>query len=157
MTKAEINPKKIPEEKYKEILELLPVCCADVIIKKGKKILLVMRKNEPLKEKFWLPGGRIYKNEKSEDAAVRKALEECGLNVKIEKKIGSYDLMEEVGPFDDLKGGVHTVGIVFLASITKNNQPIVLDSQSLHYKWVDKSDKTLDPRLYSLLEELRIF
>ena len=58
------DQKKITDERYKAIVEAVPICCVDLIIKSKGKILLVKRKNEPLKGEFWLPGGRIYKNVK---------------------------------------------------------------------------------------------
>ena len=67
---------KIPSDEYARILENMPVCCVDVIIANDKKALLVYRKDEPAKNKWWVVGGRILKNEKLEDAVIRKVLEE---------------------------------------------------------------------------------
>ncbi len=66
---------KIPEEEYKKILENMPICCVNLVIAHNNKVLLIRRKNEPEKNKWWIPGGRIYKNEKLKDAAIRKAKE----------------------------------------------------------------------------------
>ncbi|MHC5247912.1 NUDIX hydrolase [Enterococcus sp. LJL90] len=54
-----------------------------------EKILLVKRRDIP----FWdLPGGGVESGETAEVAAVREVLEETGLEVVIEKKIGLYTL-----------------------------------------------------------------
>ena len=118
----EEDPKNISTDKYKEILDLISICCVDLIIKKEGKILLVKRANEPLKGKFWLPGGRVYKNETCEDAAIRKAKEELGLDINIERKLCFFDFMSEKGPFENLNSGVHTISIPFLASLKDENQ-----------------------------------
>ena len=149
--------KKIPAEKYKEILDLMPICCVDFIIKKDDKILLVRRKNKPMKGLFWLPGGRIYKNERFEDAVKRKALEECGLKVKIDKKLLAYDFMNKDSPFDNLESGVHSISIVFLVSSVDKDPKIALDSQSSDYKWAGKTDKEISSDLMDILKEINVF
>ncbi|MHC5373699.1 NUDIX hydrolase [Enterococcus sp. LJL120] len=54
-----------------------------------EKILLVKRRDIP----FWdLPGGGVESGETAEVAAIREVLEETGLEVVIEKKIGLYTL-----------------------------------------------------------------
>jgi ADP-ribose pyrophosphatase YjhB (NUDIX family) len=60
-----------------------------VLIEKGK-ILLIKRGNEPFKDMWALPGGRLENNETTEECAIREMKEETGLQVKIIKLIGVY-------------------------------------------------------------------
>ena len=78
----------IPKDKYRYILENIPICCVELICIKDNKVLLVKRKNKPAKDEWWFPGGRILKREAITDAAIRKAEEEIGVSVKVNMVIG---------------------------------------------------------------------
>ena len=81
----------IEEELYKKIVESVPIVCVDVIIKVGNDYLLVKRTNEPLKDKFWLVGGRAYKGERTVETARRKVREEIGLDIHRLEFAGVYE------------------------------------------------------------------
>jgi len=128
--------KKIPIEEYKNIVDKIPIVCVDgIIINKKKEFLLIKRKNPPLKNKWWIPGGRIYKGETLEKGFIRKMKEELGINVKIILSLGYYEEHFTDNPFD-LNSGVHTISIVFLALYRKGK--IRVDNQSYSWKWSKK-------------------
>ncbi len=85
-----------------------PFLAADVIIRHGRGVVLVKRKNEPYRGKWALPGGFVEYGEKVEHAAVREAMEETGLKVKLKKLVGVYS-----APGRDPRG--HVVSVCFLA------------------------------------------
>ncbi|MCD6653283.1 MAG: GDP-mannose mannosyl hydrolase [Sulfurovum sp.] len=61
------------------VIENTPLVSIDLIIKnKEGKILLGKRVNDPAKNSWFVPGGRIYKNEKIEDAFKRITHDETG-------------------------------------------------------------------------------
>ncbi len=148
---------KIPDKEYKEILEKMPVFCVDAVIYHKGKILLLKRKNEPDKGQFGFPGGRLYKNETFKQAAVRKAFEEAGLKIEVERMIGTYEYMTKKGPFPDLKTGVHTPVTAFLVKLADENQEIKLDETSSHYKWADKIEENFHPYVKKVLEDSKVF
>lgn len=146
---------KINTMKYKKILECIPICCVDVVICHCNKILLVNRNTEPAKNEWWFPGGRVYKNERLEEAAIRKAYEEVGIKVQIVKMIGIYETMFNKGPFDDLKNGVHTINICFLVKL--ENFKMKIDDTSSDYRWIDKIEENLHPYVKKVLKNLEFF
>ncbi len=148
---------KINNTEYKKIIENIPICCVDVVICHSDKILLVYRNTEPAKNEWWFPGGRVYKNEKLEDAAIRKAYEEVGIKVQIVKMIGVYETLFNKGPFDDLKSGVHTVNIYFLVKPTSENFKIKIDNTSSDYRWIDTIEENLHPYVKKVLKTLEFF
>ena len=87
-----------------------PFPVVDMIIKyydgkKFKGIVLVERKNIP---KGWaIPGGFIEYGESCENAAIREAKEETGLDIEIVKQLGTYS-----DPKRDPR--IHTISTVFL-------------------------------------------
>src|ERR1035437_711438 len=79
----------IPRRLYTQILNVLPILTVDVLFfnKEKTKTLLFKRSNEPLKGVYFSIGGRLLKNEKILDCAVRQALREAGIHVNKKKLI----------------------------------------------------------------------
>lgn len=63
----------------------------DAVIIHNDNIVLITRKYDPFSGKLALPGGFIELGETEEEAVVREAWEETGLDVKIEDEIGLFD------------------------------------------------------------------
>jgi colanic acid biosynthesis protein WcaH len=148
---------KIPEEEYVNILEKVPVCCVDVVVKSRKRVLVVLRSNEPGKGTFAIPGGRVHKNEKLEDAAKRKVLEETGLKIRILKNLDTYETMFDDVPFKNLKTGVHTINVTFLAEPIEENAEIKIDSTSSAFKWINKIENDVHPYIRKVLKDSKVF
>jgi len=67
------------------------ILTVDVVITDAQGRILVMeRGTEPFKGCWVLPGGIVEPGETVENAAVRDALEETGLELRIERLIGVY-------------------------------------------------------------------
>ncbi|HET7396138.1 MAG TPA: NUDIX hydrolase [Gammaproteobacteria bacterium] len=87
-----------------------PALAADIIIelvdRPERPILLIERRNPP--PGWALPGGFVDVGETLEHAAVREALEETGLRVRLKVLLGCYS-----DPARDNRG--HTVSAVYVA------------------------------------------
>lgn len=59
----------------------------------GGRLLLAKRAKEPGKGKWSLPGGAIEPGETVYDAARREALEECSVNIQIERVLDAADII----------------------------------------------------------------
>lgn len=89
-----------------------PLLTVDVVVELDAhdgKIVLVERRNEP--SGWALPGGFVDIGETVEQAAVREAKEETGLDVQLHGLLGVYS-----DPERDPRG--HTASVVFVASAT---------------------------------------
>jgi ADP-ribose pyrophosphatase YjhB (NUDIX family) len=86
-----------------------PIPAADVIIRVGPSIVLIKRKNPP--HGWALPGGFIDYGESAEDAALREAKEETGLDVAQLELFGVYS-----APGRDPRH--HTLSVVFTGLAT---------------------------------------
>lgn len=133
---------------YKQFAQNFPIICVDGIIVQNGKYLLVKRQNEPLKEEWWIPGGRLYKDETLEKGFRRKIKEETGLDVRVVARIGFY---EESFKLNDLGiDSKHTISIVFIATPIDPSQKIKLDKQSSEYKWADYLPKRFKKQVFKL-------
>lgn len=79
----------------------------DIVIIRGKQVLLVKRKFEPFKGGWVVPGGFVEDSETVEEAARRETLEETGMKVKLVKRVGIYS-----DPKRDPRG---TISVAFIA------------------------------------------
>lgn len=141
----------IPAERYKMILEEMPIVCIDsVIVNASGEYLLVKRNNQPLKGEYWLPGGRLMKNETLREAVKRKMNQELGIDVEIEKLLGFFETVFKKTTVD-VVGGFHAVSFVFL--LKPLQEKIVLDNQSSNWKWFKELPKKLIELLQPFQEE----
>ncbi|SYZ74446.1 NUDIX hydrolase [Candidatus Zixiibacteriota bacterium] len=86
-----------------------PRLAADIIIEfPDHEIVLIKRGVEPFKGDWAIPGGGVEIGETVEQAAVREAKEETGLDIKLTGLVGVYS-----DPGRDPRG--HTVSIVYHA------------------------------------------
>lgn len=124
----------IPNAEYIKIQQVLPILCVDLVMIYQARCLLLRRLNHPAKDQWWLPGGRVLKNETIKDATVRKAREEVGLNGRFN---GILSVEESFFPcLDGMLCDVHTVNIcchIVVDDIAGMN----VDSAHNGYQWVD--------------------
>jgi ADP-ribose pyrophosphatase YjhB (NUDIX family) len=58
----------------------MPIVCVDLmVIDTEGRLLLLRRRDEPVKGHWWFPGGRVHLGEARVESALRKLNEECGL------------------------------------------------------------------------------
>ncbi|MFA4639554.1 NUDIX domain-containing protein [Pyrococcus kukulkanii] len=109
ITKFQEEVKRIADEHgvVAEIHRCIGVT-VDLVIIYNNGIVLIRRKNEPYKGYLALPGGFVEYGERVEEAAIREAKEETGLDVKLLRIVGVYS-----DPNRDPRG--HTITIAFLA------------------------------------------
>ncbi|NPA51280.1 MAG: GDP-mannose mannosyl hydrolase [Aquificae bacterium] len=79
---------------FKFIIQNTPLVAIDLIVKdKEGKILLGKRKNRPAKNFYFVPGGRIFKNERLDEAFESITENELGIPLKRQnaKFLGVYE------------------------------------------------------------------
>jgi len=102
-----------------------PFPTVDIIIRRGRQVLLIERKNEPL---GWaLPGGFVDYGESLEDAARREAREETGLELLNLRQFRAYS-----DPERDPRR--HNISLVFSAETTDE---AVAGDDAAGVKWFD--------------------
>jgi len=70
----------LPDETFKSIIQHTPLISIDLIVRNEQgEVLLGKRINAPAKGYWFVPGGRVRKNETLDDAFVRLVKEELGI------------------------------------------------------------------------------
>lgn len=124
----------IEQELFAKIHEVMPIFCVDLVIERGNKFLLMRRDVEPDKGAYWLPGGRLRRNETIMGAANRLAQGETGLSVQVVKFLDYTDCHFKADPFGHGKG-THTVSLVFLCRAVGGEA--VADRNHTRIEWWD--------------------
>jgi len=84
----------LPLDKFRDIIRHGILLAIDLVVRNDKgEVLLGLRKNAPAQGFWFVPGGRVHKNEKLRDALRRISNEEVGIEIAAEdiRVIGIYD------------------------------------------------------------------
>ncbi|MDG4812251.1 GDP-mannose mannosyl hydrolase [Hydrogenovibrio sp. 3SP14C1] len=71
----------LPIDDFSNLIQMAPLVSIDLIVESQGKYLLGKRLNSPAKNFWFVPGGRIFKNEKISDALERIAKKELNIDV----------------------------------------------------------------------------
>lgn len=112
----------IPDEIYEIIKQCIPIPCVDVFIENPTKGFLWIQRNIPPQQYQWAPiGGRIYKFESPEEACIRIAKKEVGLDINVKEFLG----------FSEFKDENHFISLNFKASLKKPYQNIHINKNEV--------------------------
>lgn len=122
---------------FLNVIDKAPLVSIDIILKnEAGKVLLGYRNNRPAQGFWFVPGGRVRKNETLEQAMSRISLAELGFEISISdtKLIGAYNHIYD----DNFKGApginTHYVALGHAVNLPKD-QAIIFDSQHEQIKW----------------------
>lgn len=102
----------LPDIKFSEIIRNTPLVSIDFIIENDAgETLLGLRKNAPAKGFWFVPGGRIYKNEPIKTAMARIFYAETGVALPNAETsfIGTFDHLYDDNVFEQEGFGTHYV------------------------------------------------
>ena len=128
---------KIDKKHVLEIIEATPLVSIDLVIRNpSNKVLLGKRNNRPAMGYWFVPGGRIFKNETINQALKRISEVELGqdLSTKAPSLLGAYDHIYEDN-FLNVKGiNTHYVVLAFVIALQQEIE-VKSDEQHTELKW----------------------
>ena len=77
----------ISDKSYRNIIKFVPIFTVDILLCSLDKFLLGLRKNRPARDHYFTPGGRVFKNEPLNSAAIRIAKDELNIEITDKKLI----------------------------------------------------------------------
>jgi 8-oxo-dGTP diphosphatase len=132
-----------------------PVVGVGALISDGVRYLLIKRAAEP-DAGFWsVPGGLVEVGERAEDAAVREAKEETGLDVEVVELLGVVD---KIVRDEESRIKFHFVIIEYL--VRPKGGTLQAASDALEARWVKAEEfpsYEITPSLISLLRRLGLY
>lgn len=127
----------LDDQRFLNIIDATPLVSLDLIVRNNEgKILLGLRDNKPAQGYWFVPGGRIRKNETIAEAFRRLCLVELGLDKTLEQAslLGPYDHLYD----DNFKGaegiGTHYVAIAYTLNLNADEH-CNLDDQHSQQRW----------------------
>ena len=136
----------IEEPLYSKIRAAIPIVTVDLLIVQKDRLLLMKRNNEPAKDEWFTPGGRIFLGEEIEDTVRRIIEDETGLTpVKIERK----GVMSHIWP------NHHTVTIFHRVNVADDD--VRMNEEHRAFKWISDLNNNLHPCLKEMIKKSEIF
>lgn len=143
----------LEKELFSSIVENTPLISIDLIVKSDEnKILLGKRVNKPALGSWFVPGGRIYKDEKIEDAFKRITKDEIGKSYDISTAMfkGVYQHFYNDNVFND-NFSTHYIVLGFEIMISEDLS--LNNLQHEKYKWFDETELLNSSEVYSYVKD----
>jgi len=123
---------------FRTVIENTPLVSIDICLVHDNKMLLGKRNNEPLRGKWFTPGGRILKNESWQDCLRRVAQSELGLNVTDTREFTLMGIWDHFYPNSAVEKDVSTHYVNLPHYCYLKEQPNLLtDEQHDNLAWFD--------------------
>lgn len=123
---------------FKFVVQSVPLLSIDlVLLNEHKQILVGKRKNAPAKGYWFVPGGRVFKNELLVDAFLRICLSELNevCDYKIANPLGLYDHLYSDSVFG-VGVSTHYINAPYLIILSENTILDPPSDQHQEYRWV---------------------
>jgi colanic acid biosynthesis protein WcaH len=136
----------ICEPMYSKIKSKVPLPCVDLLVIHNGKLLLMLRNNQPAKDLWFTPGGRVYRGELLEQTVQRVLKQETGLEVL---------KVEQIGAMSHLWPESHTVTVIYVVHVSHTN--VDMNSEHRAFKWIDLPSHNLHPYVQEMVQRSELF
>jgi colanic acid biosynthesis protein WcaH len=142
----------LKKDVFSTVIKNTPLISIDLIIENDKgQILLGKRVNEPAFGYWFVPGGRVFKDESLDDTFQRTVKEELNLNIQRKDAIfdKTYEHFYENNVFNDR---FSTHYIVLAHRIKIDTLPMV-NNQHSDYKWFEVDELLQDKNVHKYTKD----
>jgi len=141
---------RLEPEDFNSVVRLTPLVAIDMIVRSSDgRVLVGRRNNEPAKGSFFVPGGRITKNETLAAAFRRISLAELGAEKKLEEArfLGVYEHFYRTNNLEQPGFGTHYVTLAY--EVTSPVQAELLPKdQHGEYAWKTEAELVGSPEVH---------
>ena len=135
---------------FEHVIRFTPLVSIDIIVRsKDGRVLLGRRKNEPALNSFFVPGGRITKNETLAMAFKRITVAELGVEMELSQArfIGVYEHIYKQNFFEKEGFGTHYVVLAY--ELVLSERPASLPTQQHEdYVWKMEQEILVSPDVH---------
>jgi colanic acid biosynthesis protein WcaH len=143
----------LEKELFSSIIQNAPLISIDLVVKNcDDKILLGKRVNKPAKNSWFVPGGRIFKDETIQDAFKRITKDEIGkaYNISNASFKGVYQHFYDDNVFND---NFSTHYIVLGFELVIKEELSLGTIQHEKYKWFDEDELLASTEVYTYVKD----
>jgi colanic acid biosynthesis protein WcaH len=141
---------RLEPQDFENVIRLTPLVSIDMIVRSPDgRILLGRRTNEPAKGCFFVPGGRITKNETITAAFTRLSLAELGVEQAIENArfLGVYEHFYSTNHLERPGFGTHYVVLAY-ETVSPLQTASLPKDQHGEYSWKTESELLSCPKVH---------
>lgn len=140
----------LTNDKFLEVIEAVPLVSVDLIFRNAAGEILLGKRNNPPAQGFWfVPGGRIRKDERVEEALQRVCAAELNGQLDQASLLGVYNHLYAENFLLRPGVGTHYVVLGFECSL-KEGQAIHPDQQHSDLKWWPLPELLKSPQVHEL-------
>lgn len=137
------------DEAFAGIIRHTPLVSIDLIIRnRENQILLGLRRNRPAQGYWFVPGGRIRKNETLAQAQARISRVETGTELSGGRLIGVFEHIYDDNTFELANVGTHYVTLGVLLQ-WPSQQALQGDDQHQDFRWASLPELLRDSRVHA--------
>lgn len=140
----------LPAADFATVIRSTPLVSIDFIIRRPDGAVLVGRRhNEPARDSWFVPGGRIRKNERLDAAFQRLLATETGFIAARSDAtpVGVYEHLYDTNALGDPAFGTHYVVIAYELKVAQDAVPVA-DSQHARFCWRTPADLLGDAEVH---------
>lgn len=142
----------LPDQVFKTVIQSTPLISIDLVVRNEKnEVLLGKRLNAPAKDYWFVPGGRIQKDESLDDAFKRLINEELGLNLNIKRHetnfLGVYEHFYGDNVFD-ASTSTHYIVLGYEIRLEHEHFKNPPSNQHQSYRWLSEDQILIEQAVH---------
>ena len=138
-------------EDFDSVVRLTPLVAIDLVVRSPDgRVLVGRRNNEPAKGWYFVPGGRITKNETLAAAFKRISLAELGVEKRIEEArfLGVYEHIYATNNQERAGFGTHYIVLAHELISPIQDLPLPMDQHG-EFAWLTEAELLLCPEVHA--------
>ncbi|MFM2342040.1 MAG: hypothetical protein RLZZ592_1693 [Pseudomonadota bacterium] len=149
---ASDRPHRLPRETLLDVIRHTPLVSIDLICRDPQgRLLLGWRSNRPAQASWFVPGGRILKDERIEQAIERIAADELGLPTAQAAQARPFGVYQHLYP-DNFAGepglSTHYVVLAWTLALPADT-PLKGDAQHRELRWFTPAELLADTQVHA--------
>lgn len=148
---SDLDKVLLEPDRFARVVRDSPLVSIDLIVRTpGERVLVGWRNNEPAKETWFVPGGRICKDESLDRAFRRITRAELGreLDRGDSRSLGVYEHFYDTNFREDGQFGTHYVVLAHELRIGEETMDLP-DIQHAQYRWMSLAELRDDPDVHA--------
>ncbi len=140
---------RLERSDFFHVVRLTPLVSIDLVVRDAAgRVLVGWRVNRPARDSWFVPGGRVYKNERLADAFRRTALAELGRAFELDaaRPLGVYEHLYDDNALGEPGVGTHYVVLAYELCV-EGELPLP-DAQHSRHRWMTVDELVADEAVH---------
>ncbi|CAG9174341.1 GDP-mannose mannosyl hydrolase [Cupriavidus respiraculi] len=148
---AHPSPAHLPPETFRTVVASTPLVAIDLLVRDGDgRYLVGRRRNPPARGSWFVPGGRIRKDERLAQALQRLCEEELGGGTRVGAAVfrGAYEHFYDINFAGEEGASTHYVVLAYEMALEQATAALP-EAQHGAYRWMAPAELLADPEVHA--------